>query len=184
MRYTFCPDCGQRLTARPIGDEGLVPWCESCQRPWFDAFSTCIIAAAMNAKGEVLLQRETRRPDREVLVAGYIKPGESAEDAARREIKEDGTTVLGQNPWGPKDPIMTVVSFRGEDGAIIANMIHYCCHCTASGKNDEITRDWAGVMTDMLEAQTGAITGFYAGFIACCHTGFVTCGHTGSGMRT
>jgi len=59
---------------------------------------------------------------------------------------------------------MTVVSFRGEDGAIIANMVHYCCHCTAAGKNPEITRDWAGVMTDMLETETGAITGFYAGF--------------------
>jgi len=59
---------------------------------------------------------------------------------------------------------MTVVSFRGDDGSIIANMVHYCCHCTASGKNEEITRDWAGVMTDMLEEETGAITGFYAGF--------------------
>ncbi len=94
MHHTFCPDCGQRLTSRPIGDEGLVPWCDGCGRPWFDAFSTCIIAAVMNSQGEVLLQRETRRPDREVLVAGYIKPGESAEDAARREITEEaGLTV-------------------------------------------------------------------------------------------
>ena len=89
MKYTFCPECGERLTARAIGDEGLVPWCEGCSRPWFDSFSTCIITAVMNEKGEVLLQRETRRPEREVLVAGYIKPGESAEDAARREIAEE-----------------------------------------------------------------------------------------------
>ena len=89
MKHTFCPDCGQRLTARPLGDEGLVPWCDACSRPWFDSFSTCIIVAVMNGEGQVLLQRETRRPDREVLVAGYIKPGESAEDAARREIAEE-----------------------------------------------------------------------------------------------
>ena len=94
MRHTFCPDCGTRLTGRVLGDEGLVPWCEGCSRPWFDAFSTCIIAAVMNKQGEVLLQRERRRPDREVLVAGFIKPGESAEDAARREITEEtGLTV-------------------------------------------------------------------------------------------
>ena len=89
MRYTFCPDCGTRMSARSLGDEGLVPWCEGCQRPWFDAFSTCIIAAVLNGEGQVLLQRETRRPEREVLVAGYIKPGESAEDAVRREIAEE-----------------------------------------------------------------------------------------------
>ena len=89
MRHTFCPDCGQPLTTRLLGDEGLVPWCGGCQRPWFDTFSTCIIAAVMNTEGHVLLQRETRRPEREVLVAGYIKPGESAEDATRREIAEE-----------------------------------------------------------------------------------------------
>ena len=89
MHYTFCPTCGTRLTGRPLGDEGLVPWCETCQRPWFDAFSTCIIVAVMNDKGEVLLQREKRRPTMEVLVAGFIKPGESAEDTVRREIAEE-----------------------------------------------------------------------------------------------
>ena len=89
MRYTCCPDCGTRLNGRSLGDEGLVPWCEACSRPWFDAFSTCIIAAVMNEQGDILLQREKRRPDREVLVAGYIKPGESAEEAVRREIAEE-----------------------------------------------------------------------------------------------
>lgn len=100
------------MIARPIGDEGLVPWCKNCQRPWFDSFSTCIIAAVMNEAGQVLLQRETRRPEREVLVAGYIKPGESAEDAARREIAEEtGLTVttlryIGSYPHMNGDMLM------------------------------------------------------------------------------
>ena len=115
MRFIHCPDCGQALSARSLGDEGLVPWCESCQRPWFDSFSTCIIAAVMNTKGEVLLQRETRRPDREVLVAGYIKPGESAEDAARREIREEtgltATTLRYMGSWPHMDGNMLMLGF-------------------------------------------------------------------------
>ncbi|NLD87859.1 MAG: hypothetical protein GX633_06330 [Clostridiales bacterium] len=81
----------------------------------------------------------------------------------RRGIAKDGTVVLGQNPYGSKDPIMTVVSFREPDGAIIGNMIHYGCHNTASGINPEITRDWCGVMNDRLEAVSGGITAFFNG---------------------
>lgn len=118
MRFTHCPDCGQALSARSLGDEGLVPWCESCQRPWFDSFSTCIIAAVMNTKGEVLLQREIRRPDREVLVAGYIKPGESAEDAARREIAEEtGLTVTAMRyvgSWPHMNGEMLMLGFAAQ----------------------------------------------------------------------
>lgn len=128
MHHTFCPDCGQQLTVRPIGDEGLVPWCDACQRPWFDSFSTCIIAAVMNAEGQVLLQRETRRPDREVLVAGYIKPGESAEDAARREISEEtGLTATA---------LRYVASYPHMDGNMLmlgfAATAEGTCHPSAS----------------------------------------------------
>lgn len=95
MHYQHCPACGHKLAERPLGDEGLVPWCEDCSRPWFDTFSTCIIVAVMNPAGEVLLQREVRRPDREVLVAGYIKPSETAEAAVRREIEEEAGLKTG-----------------------------------------------------------------------------------------
>lgn len=94
MRYVYCPLCGQRLSARVLGDEGSVPWCDGCNRPWFDGFSTCVIAAVVNEEGEIALLREARRPDREVLVAGYIKPGEDAETTVRREITEE----LGLRP--------------------------------------------------------------------------------------
>lgn len=89
MHYTYCPKCGGFLAARSLGDDGLVPWCDSCDRPWFDSFATCIIVAVMNPANEVLLQREARRPEREVLLAGYMQPGETAETAALREIKEE-----------------------------------------------------------------------------------------------
>lgn len=81
----------------------------------------------------------------------------------RRELTQDGKIILGQNPYGIFDPTMTVVSFKGLDGAPIANMIHYGCHGTSAGRNIEITRDWPGVMVDRMETETGAITLFFNG---------------------
>ncbi|MCK5806076.1 MAG: hypothetical protein KAI66_24805, partial [Lentisphaeria bacterium] len=45
----------------------------------------------------------------------------------------------------------------------IVNLIHYGAHCTAAGKNPEITRDWAGPMVDRLEEESGALTVFFNG---------------------
>lgn len=151
MHHTFCPDCGARLVSRPLGDEGLVPWCDECGRPWFDTFSTCIIAAVMNQKGEVLLQRETRRPDREVLVAGYIKPGESAEDAARREIKEEtGLTVTS---------LRYVASYPHMDG----NMLMLGFAAKAEG---EPNPDSSEILSDRWATMEDAVRSLREGSIA------------------
>ena len=81
----------------------------------------------------------------------------------RRKIKEDGTVILGQNPHGSWDPTMTVISFREPDGTPIGNIIQYGCHNTASGRNDDVTRDWCGVAVDRLQKQSGGITAFING---------------------
>jgi len=108
---------------------------------------------------------EAAKQAKENLQPAQVGFGETESDIGinRRELTEDGRIILGQNPWGPRDKRMTVISFRGADKKIIANIVHYCCHGTASGMNPEITRDWPGVMTDTLEEETGGITGFYAG---------------------
>ena len=92
-----------------------------------------------------------------------ITQGESLIGVNRRERMADNSIGLGQNPWGCFDPQMTVISFEDEENKPVANLIHYGCHGTAAGKNYEISRDWAGVMIDTLEAQSGAITAFLNG---------------------
>ena len=82
----------------------------------------------------------------------------------RRQLLADDKVVLGQNPWGHYDPTMTVISFVSEENnKPIANIVHIGAHCTAAGNNHEITRDWAGVMIDRLEAESGAVTLFLNG---------------------
>lgn len=90
MRFTYCPHCGEKLVSKEIGDEGLVPYCESCHVPLFDMFSTCIICAVVNENKEVaLIQQSYLNTQKFVCVAGYMKIGESAEDCAIREIEEE-----------------------------------------------------------------------------------------------
>lgn len=98
-----------------------------------------------------------------IPVTMKVSTGESLVGINRRELRRDNRIVLGQNPWGPFDPKMTVLSFAGEDGAPVANLIHYGCHGTAAGQNHEISRDWAGVMIDAVERVYGGITAYFNG---------------------
>lgn len=95
MKFVHCPQCGSKLTKKEIGDEGLVPYCTSCERPWFDMPYACTITLVINEYDEVALLRQGYvSAEHYVCVAGYIKCGESAEETAIREVKEElGLTV-------------------------------------------------------------------------------------------
>lgn len=95
MKFKYCPHCGTKAIEKEIGDEGLIPYCLSCELPLWDMFSTCIICAVVNEYDEVALIRQSYvSAEHYVCVAGYMKPGESAEETACREIKEEiGLTV-------------------------------------------------------------------------------------------
>ncbi len=90
MKYVYCPQCGEKLGAKIIGDEGEVPFCKACSRPWFDSFATCTITLVINEYDEVALLRQGYvSQDFYVCVAGYIKCGETAEETAAREVFEE-----------------------------------------------------------------------------------------------
>ena len=90
MRYIYCPQCGRKLTERPAGDEGLVPYCEGCEKLWFDTFPSCSIVLAANEYDEIALLRQDYMSDKyTTFVSGYITPGENAEQTAIREVAEE-----------------------------------------------------------------------------------------------
>ena len=90
MRFNYCADCGEQTILREIGDEGLIPYCPRCQKPLFDYFSTCVLSVVRNELGEIALIRQSYGDvTRYVGVAGYMKCGETAEEAAAREIAEE-----------------------------------------------------------------------------------------------
>nr|MDE7215779.1 NUDIX domain-containing protein [Clostridia bacterium] len=90
MRFNYCPDCGEKLILKEIGDEGEIPFCEKCNRPLFDMFSSCVIILVSDGKDKVVLLRQNYiSRDYYNLVSGYIKPKETAEECAKREVEEE-----------------------------------------------------------------------------------------------
>ncbi|MBR6107836.1 MAG: NUDIX domain-containing protein [Oscillospiraceae bacterium] len=90
MHFTYCPECGTKTVLRRMGDDGDVPYCARCQKPLFDMFSTCVLSVLKNSSGELALIRQSYgQQETFVGVAGYMKPGETAEEAALREIAEE-----------------------------------------------------------------------------------------------
>lgn len=113
MRFKFCPDCGEKLITKELGDEGEVPFCEKCERPWFDMFSSAVIVLVVNEFGEAaLLRQDYMSTEYRVLVSGYIKPGETAEETARREVAEEigieltDNRLVGTSWFARKDMMM------------------------------------------------------------------------------
>ncbi len=117
MTFKYCPDCGASLSSRVLGDEGAVPWCDVCDRPWFPVFPVAVICLVADENGEVLLLRqnyisETYRN----LVSGYVTPGERCEDAASREVEEETglkplSVTLKGTWWFAKKQMMMVGFF-------------------------------------------------------------------------
>lgn len=90
MRFEYCPYCGEKLVKKEIGDEGIIPYCNGCQIPLWDMFTTSVICAVINEYNEIaLLRQEYVSETKYVCVAGIMKIGESAEETAVREIKEE-----------------------------------------------------------------------------------------------
>ena len=113
MRFKYCPHCGNKLIKKEIGDEGLIPFCEKCNVPLWDMFTTSIIAAVVNEENEVALLRQNYvSTSSYVCVAGIMKIGESAEETVIREVKEEiGLDVTKINfiqsyPYEKKEMLM------------------------------------------------------------------------------
>ena len=90
MNFTFCPHCGASLGSVPFGDDGRVPWCKACHKPFFDIFPVVAITMVVNEEEEVALLKPKYMSEQYYnFVSGYVQPGEAAELCAAREVQEE-----------------------------------------------------------------------------------------------
>lgn len=113
MKFQYCPHCGEKLIKKEIGDDPFIPFCDNCDVPLWDMFTTSIIAAVVNEQDEVALLRQNYVSEtKHVCVAGIMKIGESAEETVVREIAEEiGLTVkelkyIRSYPYSKKEMLM------------------------------------------------------------------------------
>lgn len=91
----------------------MVPFCDECQIPLFDMFSSCIIVLVVNEYEEAALLRQQYISETYFnLVSGYMKPGETAEETAFREVEEElgirveDLGIVGTYWFAKKDMLM------------------------------------------------------------------------------
>jgi NAD+ diphosphatase len=119
-RHGFCANCGAATHVVDAGHERRCPVCEAHHYPRTDPV---VIVRATDARDRLLLGRSPHWPPRRYsLLAGFVEPGETLEDAVRREVLEESGIVLGEvsylasQPWPFPSSLMLGFEARAERG--------------------------------------------------------------------
>ncbi|MGA9859681.1 MAG: NAD(+) diphosphatase [Solirubrobacteraceae bacterium] len=101
-RHRFCANCG---TESVIEEAGYVRHCPNCGAHHFPRTDPVVIMTVEHA-GRMLLGRRTGwPPGRLSVLAGFVSPGESAEEAVLREVQEESGVIardprfIASQPW-------------------------------------------------------------------------------------
>lgn len=101
--HRFCGHCG---TPTEDSDHERARRCPSCGLLAFPRLAPAVIVLVERGDGQALLARNARWPtDMYSCLAGFVEPGESVEDALRREVFEEVGVRVGEvryfssQPW-------------------------------------------------------------------------------------
>ncbi|WP_374334060.1 NAD(+) diphosphatase [Aestuariivirga sp.] len=101
-RRTFCSNCATRLE---VADAGYRRHCSGCGMDHFPRTDPVAIMVVRH-EGAILLGRQSSwKPGMYSALAGFVEPGETIEDAARREVFEEAGVRVGavryvtSQPW-------------------------------------------------------------------------------------
>lgn len=120
QEHTFCPDCGGRLTRQWVEAEGMERLvCRSCGFILYR--NPKVVAGVIPVRdGRVLLLRRKIEPARGkwTFPAGYVELGESVEEAAVRETREEVALEIGELS------LLNVYSYRGSP---VVTIVYLSC---------------------------------------------------------
>jgi NAD+ diphosphatase len=85
--FNYCPSCG----SRGIVFDGIKEFtCEDCSFTYFQNVAAAA-GTILECEGKIVLIKRKQEPSKGLLdlPGGFVDPGETAEEAARREIREE-----------------------------------------------------------------------------------------------
>lgn len=131
-----CGACGEALVDDPVEGYSVgARRCPACSKVFYPRMSPAVIIL-VEKEGRILLAHNASFPaGRFGLIAGFVEAGESLEEGARRELREEASIEVGElryvssQPWPFPDSLM--LAFRatwksGEarpDGAEITELL-------------------------------------------------------------
>lgn len=103
-RHRFCGDCGHPTRST---EGGFVRTCtnEACGKQIFPRTDPAIIVIVQSGDRCLLARQPSWPPGRYSIIAGFVEPGESLEDAVKREVREEAGIEVSEvyyhssQPW-------------------------------------------------------------------------------------
>lgn len=98
----FCPRCGGATAVRSAGH---LRHCQQCGADHFPRTDPAVIMLITDDQDRALLGHQATWPEgRWSTLAGFVEPGETLEDAVRREVAEESGVVVGDVAYGASQP--------------------------------------------------------------------------------
>lgn len=101
-RHRFCAVCGGATTPRNGGGMRV---CEACSAEHFPRVDPVVIVLIVSGERCLLVSGVARPGSNYTCVAGFMEPGETVEEAVRREVREEAGVEVGavryhsSQPW-------------------------------------------------------------------------------------
>ena len=118
-RHRFCANCGAPTV---VAEGGYARHCPRCGADHFPRTDPCVIMTVEHG-GRLLLGRRTGWPvGRLSVLAGFVSPGESVEEAVVREVREESGILardpvfVSSQPWPFPASLMLGFSARSDGG--------------------------------------------------------------------
>jgi NAD+ diphosphatase len=118
-RHRFCANCGARTAIAEAGYSRRCPRCETVHFPRTDP----VVIMTVEHQDRLLLGRRTGwPPGRLSVLAGFVSPGEAAEEAVVREVDEESGILVRDpvfvtsQPWPFPASLMLGFHAHSDDG--------------------------------------------------------------------